>query len=858
MSSNYAYHTGRSVGKYKLESLLGRGGMAEVYKSRHPVLGRELAIKILHPFYTDDAGFVERFRRAGQVVAGLRHPNIVQVHDFDVTEDGLYYMVMEYIEGEPLDSLLSRLDGPLPLAGAAQIFGRISAAVHFAHEKGAIHRDIKPANVLIDTRGHAYLSDFGIAQIVGASRLTESGMATGTPAYMAPEQVRGQAVTPATDIYALGILLYEMVTGKLPYSADGAASLMMQVTLEAPTPPRTHLPDLDPLVEQVILTALEKEPARRFATAADMDITLQTVLAAETLPEPETVLRADLPAGAAETRTAGSEASEDDSAVLATTKAPSLAETQVAPMADPPSSFWLWPAAALLLLAFLLLGMWWWAGNRANDVAEQPTPAAAVAPTAVDVVVTGEKTPPATAVPATPTLTAPATAAAEPAPTVEGMAFIPAATFMQGNNSGNDDEQPERQVSLDAYYMDLTEVTHEAYAAFIEETGRPAPTSWQRPDLPLWELTASEAYVVGGPDDRFAYDGIAVRPGAGALTASLDAEMNAGSLVATFEGTLEPEEDRQLTGVFRIEQTSFAGGANPLRQGGVGEHVLMHGLSGNETPLYPELLSYLATWGSADVYLDNELLYQDLGIHVMYSDGVRDDEGHFVRRSDGRCCFSERSPGDSWLDPDEQEISVWLFSGPIYSGSGGVWIDLYFNQVEVLVEPEVVGALTYPAGQGQHPVSGVTWADAEAYCNWRDGRLPTEAEWEYGARGPEGLLYPWGNRPQERLANVNDQFPGTTPVGSFPDAASPFGLHDMAGNVWEWTADWYDPAAYQSGPVTNPAGPDTGSERVVRGGGFRLVDFLGLDEARASHRRPLAPGTAADDVGFRCALSPGD
>jgi serine/threonine-protein kinase len=261
---SYAFHVGRTVGKYHLESLLGRGGMAEVYKARHPELDRVVAIKILHPFFTDDPGFVERFRREARAAAVLRHPNIVQVHDFDVTEDGLYYMVQEYVEGVPLDQYLKARGGPLPPAEAALLFHQIASAVQQAHEQGTIHRDIKPGNILVDRKGQAYLTDFGIAQMVGASRLTASGAATGTPAYMAPEQVRGRDIGPATDIYALGVVLYEMITGMTPYEGDSAAAVMMSQALEPPKPPRLLLPELDPVIVIVILKALEKEPERRF------------------------------------------------------------------------------------------------------------------------------------------------------------------------------------------------------------------------------------------------------------------------------------------------------------------------------------------------------------------------------------------------------------------------------------------------------------------------------------------------------------------------------------------------------------------------------------------------------------------
>lgn len=844
-SNNFAYHVGRIVGKYKLDSLVGRGGMAEVYKSTHPELGRDLAIKVLHPFYTDTADFIARFRREAQAAAALRHPNIVQIYDFDVSDDGLYYMVMEYIDGQTLEAYLAAAALPLPLTQAMTLFEQIAAALQFAHQKGTIHRDIKPANIMLDQQGHVYLADFGIAQIVGGSRLTQSGMTTGTPAFMAPEQVRGEAVTAAADIYALGVILYYMVTGQYPHQGDSPLTVMMNKVAQLPTPPTQFAPDLPLDVEAIILTALAQQPEERFADAATMAAALRHAVVGEgdvTPPLP-------LPTLAAPTR---------QNAAVETVE-----KTAVTPTPASPTPPWVWGVMALAAVALVAVGFLLARGNRAPEtptvLVALTSSATAVGETVIAEIVLEE----AVAIPLT-TATPRSTATPQPPtplPSLPGMTFIPAGSFVMGNNSGNADEAPAHEVTLDAYFMDTTEVTNAAYAAFVAATGQAAPPGWRQPDPSLWEVTAAEPYIVGGPHDHFVYDGQDVQAATGALTMTVDADANKGLIVATFNGRLQPtgNGDEVYEGEFRIEQDFFFDGPPfpAFKEGGLGDFVHMHGLSGQEISLYPELTAYVGTWGLADLYLNDELLFGALGIHVMYSDGVREDGTHRIRRADGTCCFSGAAPGDSFVDPEEQEISIWLFAGTDYTEAQDFWVNVYYNQVEVVAAPEYTGAPIFGEGLADYPVTQVTWEDAAAYCAWRGARLPTEAEWEYAARGDSGQLYPWGNEKGGVQANIDNRLSGPAPVGSFADAASPFGLQDMAGNVWEWTADWYSAAYYRRSPAANPAGPSTGMERVLRGGGFRILDFLGQDEARATHRRALPPDQAADDVGFRCAVDVG-
>jgi tetratricopeptide (TPR) repeat protein len=271
--------TGKMLGKYRLIERLGRGGMAEVYRAYQPRLERDVAVKVMLGYLAEDEKFVGRFEREARAVAALHHPHIVQIYDFDV-EDDVYYMVMEYIGGETLKARLKRLNGEgkrMPLDGVARIFRPLCDALDYAHAQGCIHRDIKPANVMFDGE-RLVLTDFGIASIVGGTRYTASGAMVGTPAYMSPEQGQGDPGDVRSDVYALGVILYEMVTGRLPYDADTPLAIVLKHLSEPLPPPSQVRADVPPALEKVILKAMAKSPDDRYQSAGALAEALEAAV----------------------------------------------------------------------------------------------------------------------------------------------------------------------------------------------------------------------------------------------------------------------------------------------------------------------------------------------------------------------------------------------------------------------------------------------------------------------------------------------------------------------------------------------------------------------------------------------------
>lgn len=251
--------------------------MSEVYKGEHVELGRMVAIKVLHPFLADEEGFVVRFKREARIVATLRQHNIVQVYDFDFNDElGIYYMVMEFIDGPTLKDLLN--DGPLSVDEAARIGVAICEALDYAHEREMVHRDVKPANIMFIPDGEPVLTDFGIAKMLSLSELTASGAMVGTPAYMAPEVGIGKVGTSLSDIYSMGVVLYQMVAGRLPFESDSPMGMVMHHINDTPPPLTRFTSSVPPAFESIILRAMEKQPEMRFERARDMARALRRVL----------------------------------------------------------------------------------------------------------------------------------------------------------------------------------------------------------------------------------------------------------------------------------------------------------------------------------------------------------------------------------------------------------------------------------------------------------------------------------------------------------------------------------------------------------------------------------------------------
>ena len=246
-------------GRYKVLSRLGSGGMADVFLVEDEQLGRKVALKLLHGRFSADPDFVERFRREAQSAAGLQHPNVVGIYDRG-TYDDTYYIAMEYLPGRSLKQLI-RQEAPLDPVRAIDITIQILKAARFAHRRGVIHRDLKPHNVIIDDSDQAKVTDFGIAR-AGASDMTETGSIMGTAQYLSPEQAQGHSVSATSDLYSIGVVLYEMLTGRVPFDGDSAVTIALKHVSEAPVPPSEINPAIPPELEQVVLWSLNKDPAR--------------------------------------------------------------------------------------------------------------------------------------------------------------------------------------------------------------------------------------------------------------------------------------------------------------------------------------------------------------------------------------------------------------------------------------------------------------------------------------------------------------------------------------------------------------------------------------------------------------------
>jgi len=261
---------GKTLGQYQIIQVAGKGGMAVVYKAFQPSLNRYVALKVLPDYLAQDEQFVMRFEQEARAAAALRHPNIMVIYDVG-QEGNTHYIAAEYLEGTTLSQAIAAQRGLLPVPRIVNIVNQLASALDFAHTRGLVHRDIKPSNAFIGADEHMTLMDFGIAKALqGGAQMTRTGTMVGTPEYMSPEQAEGRSIDPRSDIYSLGVMLYQLLTGRVPFQAETPTAVLLAHVMQMPQPPTQLNPNIPPAVEAVVMRSLAKRPQDRFSTAGEL------------------------------------------------------------------------------------------------------------------------------------------------------------------------------------------------------------------------------------------------------------------------------------------------------------------------------------------------------------------------------------------------------------------------------------------------------------------------------------------------------------------------------------------------------------------------------------------------------------
>ncbi len=458
---------GASIGgRYRIDEKIGAGGMGTVYRARRLLIGDDVAVKILHLEIMSDPHAVERFRREAQAAARLKHSNAVMIYDFGVSEDGLFYLVMELVEGESLRHII-RERGPLSPQMAAHIVSQVCAVLEDSHRNNIIHRDLKPDNIIVTTTAEGFrvkVLDFGIAKLRDISNtsanITKSGAMMGTPHYMSPEQCMGEELDGRSDIYSLGIVLYEMLTGVVPFNSPVSSAVVVQHVTQQPPPLRAINVSVSPAVEAVVMSALEKQREARPQTATALTEQLAAAISSGLITQPN-------PTRSKAMNTPG-QGSASGAAFVPVTRISTPANEPMATVPDvqvqtePPVRTASKGKRALLILSIVatlaVIGAAIWmmrARGGENQINENQSQI---------ITEQGETTKPDEGV-----------ASTTPPP---GMSYVAGGEFLMGSDAGSEVERPQHSIAVKPFFIDLYEVTCSDYEKFMEATGHPAPRGW--------------------------------------------------------------------------------------------------------------------------------------------------------------------------------------------------------------------------------------------------------------------------------------------------------------------------------------------------------------------------------------------